>query len=984
MKTSKKTQLTVTPPPFAKLIGNRRTITRLAGLLAVVLAVFTAACKQPTSAGSRGGGETPEEDSITKGVSSLASLSIVCEGFPEDVAKNVYPDIKTFSGTQKYYLVPYPLGSSGKIKVTFTPKVGSALSTVLLNGFTINADAPSAQRNNEADDGEEPVEEKPEEEDTPTAHTYTIDVLATDTAHKVEIALSNLDYGENITYTLNINGVNSTGGGMKEVAVPTGNSFEIPADILNGAYFAHIQFAGGPNRLKKLVLSTLSVGTDVNAGLEGMTGTPSKWKLNADGSITVTQGSIRINAVYVGPKYYYDYLYAADEIDAKLLILEDLIDELTDGLLQLGLDLNGLNVGQAEFAENLLEAVVPAPASGGGGFLFTLTGQNPAFAYGFAYFKLSGADAWHTVSLTESMPVTVATGVTLNISGGDVTITVPNAGGNPAVEPQRFFFGTTAASYNTLLSLGEQLTSLSELIAADYATLAALEAAVDAKAAEAVGLLVDGLTTMIGTTGALRAAADTLAGGGGFSSLTSASDKITAVQAALAQVVNNHDESIAAIHGALGTLNGGEYSGPLNAYVNSFTSQSPAHQRAHSVSFAYATTASTDKPAGEPTGAEGHFISRLGRYVNSGSYDAHQTFIPVNSLKRYERQTTTGQTGWGAWTRTDAAYAVDYANGLNVRNVGSFNGSLNTFTTVQQQPLNSTYFGYSTGTGDGLGKPTGDTGEGFFTSETGDTISIIHQTFRPAGTSRVWERYSADGGFSWAPAWTRTDAEVAALNVRNVGSIAPTAVNGNLNGFITAYSQPGGSTYYAYFTSGGTNNWPVNAAGFFTCYLGTYTDDGTYFARQEYRPVNSTQIYQRFKTGTAEWGGWAPFFPEMANNLLSQLHNDRIIINKTVGTVLTNYIGRAVRLTGSILLDNRVSDASQTGMVSLTNGMIGVWSKYPNGLSGESILIFDITGTLSDNNSGPNNGSGWLYFSQNLGLAQQETTFIGSATLSAW
>ena len=83
-------------------------------------------------------------------------------------------------------------------------------------------------------------------------------------------------------------------------------------------------------------------------------------------------------------------------------------------------------------------------------------------------------------------------------------------------------------------------------------------------------------------------------------------------------------------------------------------------------------------------------------------------------------------------------------------------------------------------------------------------------------------------------------------------------------------------------------------------------------------------------------------------------------------------------------MDNRVSDASQTGMVSLTNGMIGVWSKYPNGLSGESILIFDITGTLSDNNSGPNNGSGWLYFSQNLGLAQQETTFIGSATLSAW
>ena len=216
--------------------------------------------------------------------------------------------------------------------------------------------------------------------------------------------------------------------------------------------------------------------------------------------------------------------------------------------------------------------------------------------------------------------------------------------------------------------------------------------------------------------------------------------------------------------------------------------------------------------------------------------------------------------------RTDAGAldgaAENAAAALNVRNVGTFVSHLNSFVAGRSQPAYSTYFGYSTGAG---GKPDGADGtmDGFFTSEvaakTSGTVYAAHQTFRPAGTTRVWERYTATGEAGWG-AWTRTDAEAAAaaLNVRNVGNIAPATVDSDLDKFAETYSQPAGSTYHAYFTGAGTSHWPASeGAGFFTSYVGTITAWwADYVSRQEYRPANSNKVYERSKNGGGAWSGW--------------------------------------------------------------------------------------------------------------------------------
>jgi hypothetical protein len=354
---------------------------------------------------------------------------------------------------------------------------------------------------------------------------------------------------------------------------------------------------------------------------------------------------------------------------------------------------------------------------------------------------------------------------------------------------------------------------------------------------------------------------------------------------------------------------------------------------------------------------------------------SHQIIRPAGVTKVYERAQNGGM--WGVWARTDAGAlngaAENAAAALNVRNVGTFSTSLDSFVADKGQLAYSTFFGYAAGS---VGKPTGDTGAGFFTSEVGASTSVIHQTFRPIGTTRVWERYSSNGGSAWNPAWTRTDAD--ALNVRNVGNIAPGAItSSNLDNFAQTYSQPAGSTYHAYFTSGlSGGNWPVNAAGFFTSYVGTISTAWTnYVSRQEYRPVTSNTVYQRTRNG-GSWSAWATFVTsdvQSISGIPMQVYSGRLIISTPMLVNPTTLVGRAVRVRGTV---NNLPSSTSNGTLTTMNGLSGSWVRI------ETVLYFEVSGTLSTGNGGPN--SGWLWLSGVLPNVETGTTYSGTATLIAW
>ncbi|MDR2490739.1 MAG: hypothetical protein LBD20_04985, partial [Spirochaetaceae bacterium] len=185
-------------------------------------------------------------------------------------------------------------------------------------------------------------------------------------------------------------------------------------------------------------------------------------------------------------------------------------------------------------------------------------------------------------------------------------------------------------------------------------------------------------------------------------------------------------------------------------------------------------------------------------------------------------------------------------------------GNLNTFAGAPiNQPANSIYFGYISAAVSNV--PSDPTTTGFFTSEIG-VAANIHQTFRPVNSTRVWERYSSNSGGAWS-AWARTDGEFAAasLNVRNVGNITA----GSLDTFVTMSVHTGSqqaqySTCYAFVGTGvsGKPTGQTSTTGFFTSYLGTYSSASNYVSRQEYRPTDSNNVYERNKNGSGSWSGW--------------------------------------------------------------------------------------------------------------------------------
>jgi hypothetical protein len=204
-----------------------------------------------------------------------------------------------------------------------------------------------------------------------------------------------------------------------------------------------------------------------------------------------------------------------------------------------------------------------------------------------------------------------------------------------------------------------------------------------------------------------------------------------------------------------------------------------------------------------------------------------------------------------------------------------------------------------------------------------------------------------------------------------VGNIAPSDVtSSNLDNFITAFSQPAGSTYYAYFTSGlSGGNWPVNAAGFFTSYVGTNDT----ISRQEYRPVNSNAVYQRTKNTT--WGAWATYVASDISTMTftAQIFMTRLIIHRLSLENPTSLIGRTVRIRG--IITNLPSETT-SGTLTTLNGLAGSWKRVG------SQLFFEVSGTLTTSDGGPNDD--WLYLSQTLSNVVEATTYTGTATLTTW
>jgi hypothetical protein len=130
----------------------------------------------------------------------------------------------------------------------------------------------------------------------------------------------------------------------------------------------------------------------------------------------------------------------------------------------------------------------------------------------------------------------------------------------------------------------------------------------------------------------------------------------------------------------------------------------------------------------------------------------------------------------------------------------------------------------------------------------------------------------------------RTDVD--SIQVRNVGNIAPVAISSNLNNFASTYSQPAGTTYYAYFTSGlSSGNWPENSAGFFTSYVGNITTAwDSYVSRQEYRPANSNKVYERYRNGTA-WQVWTRTDIAAGAEITTNLTTSNLFTSSIVGNL---------------------------------------------------------------------------------------------------
>jgi hypothetical protein len=237
---------------------------------------------------------------------------------------------------------------------------------------------------------------------------------------------------------------------------------------------------------------------------------------------------------------------------------------------------------------------------------------------------------------------------------------------------------------------------------------------------------------------------------------------------------------------------------------------------------------------------------------------------------------------------------------------------------------------------------------------------MIHQTFRPAGTFRVWERYSANGS-TWNPAWKRTDAEFAAasLNVRNVGNIT----SGSLDTFVTMSVHTGSqqaqySTCYAFIASSGVSNKPTgqtSTTGFFTSYLGTFTTTSNYVSRQEYRPTDSNNVYVRFRNG-ASWDNWvlinapaaaSPVVLTMTRTATSYINAPSAMYARFINGFLSVYIINSViaaNITSDVVLFT-ISNVNHAGFdedssfafpVTLSNGT-SRWAFLTN--SGNNLLI---------------------------------------------